>query len=108
MVMAVGACCFGVTVGYLTYRSLVRTRKTAVTDIVTVVGAIGGAAVTGLFDPHQGDAFGWYSIGLLAGLAAFFLLFLSLNGRKKTAAVMGAADLGDLDAGAPMSDGPQR
>lgn len=88
-VMSAGACCFGIAIGYITYRTLARTEKTAVTDLTTVLGAVGGAAVTGLFDPQQGDAFGWYAIGLLAGLILFFLLFLALNGKEKTASVMG-------------------
>jgi hypothetical protein len=93
-VMSVGALCFGVAVGYITYRTLVRTTgKTAISDLTTVVGAVGGGAVTGLFGPASGDAFGWYSIGLLAGIAAFFLLYLALNGKSKTAAVMGAKDI---------------
>jgi hypothetical protein len=96
IVMSVGAFCFGVAVGYITYRTLVRTTKTAVSDLTTVVGAVGGGAVTGLFGPASGDAFGWYSIGLLAGIAAFFLLYLTLNGRAKTAAVMGAKDIGPV------------
>jgi hypothetical protein len=95
IVMSVGAVCFGVTVGYITYRTLVRTtNKTAISDVSTVIGAVGGGAVTGLFDPAHGDTFGWYSIGLLTGIAAFFLLYLGLNGRAKTAAVMGAKDVG--------------
>ncbi|WP_128802283.1 MULTISPECIES: hypothetical protein [unclassified Streptomyces] len=103
-VMSVGACCFGVVIGYLTYRTLVRTEKSAVTDLTTVVGAVGGGAVTGLFDPQQGDAFGWYAIGLLAGLIAFFLLFLTLNGKQQTASVMGGRSTGS--AGAAGADGP--
>ena len=58
IVMSVGAFCFGATVGYITYRTLVRTEKSNVSDIATVVGAVGGAAVTGLFDPQQSDTFG--------------------------------------------------
>jgi hypothetical protein len=116
-VMSVGAFCFGAAVGYITYRTLVRIEKSAVSDLTTVIGAIGGAAVTGLFDPHQGDAFGWYSIGLLTGIAAFFLLFLKLNGKAKTAVVMGARDIGrpqpppspGQDGNtAPPPTGPQR
>jgi hypothetical protein len=99
IVTSIGACCFGIAVGYITYRTLVRTTdKTAISDLATVIGAVGGAAVTGLFDPSRGDAFGWYSIGLLAGIASFFLLYLALNGRSKTAAVMGAKDLGPSES----------
>jgi hypothetical protein len=87
--MSVGAACFGLAVGFITYRTLARTTdKTAITDLTAVIGAIGGGAVTGLFNPQHGDLFGWYSIGLASGLAVFFLLYLALNGRARTAAVM--------------------
>ncbi|MBK3562678.1 hypothetical protein [Streptomyces sp. MBT62] len=93
-VMSTGACCFGLAIGYITYRTLARSEKAAVTDLTTVVGAVGGAAVTGLFDPQQGDAFGWYAIGLLAGMILFFLLFWKLNGTKTTASIMGGKTIG--------------
>ncbi len=101
IVMSVGAFCFGAAVGYITYRTLVRTEKSNVSDIATVVGAVGGAAVTGLFDPQHGDTFGWYSIGLITGIAAFFLLFLVLNGTAKTATAMGARDIGRTNPALP-------
>jgi len=88
-VMAVGAVCFGVSVGFVTYRTLVRTTdRAAITDIAAVIATVGGAAVTGLFDPKKTDLFGWYSIGLLAGIAVFFILYLIMNGKKATAKVM--------------------
>jgi hypothetical protein len=74
-------------VGYLTCRSLVRTAVNAsVAVAAAVVGAIGGAAVTGLFAT---SVFAWYSIGLLAGMAVFFAVFGRLNGRHRLAAVLG-------------------
>jgi hypothetical protein len=96
--MSVGALCFGVAVGYITYRTLVRAERTAVSDLATVLTAVGGGAVTGLFDPQEGDAFGWYSIGLLAGMAVFFLLFLAMNGKAATAVFMGAPNIGHTHA----------
>ena len=88
-VMVVGAVCFGVTVGFITYRALVRTTdRAAVSDIAAVIRAVAGGAVTGLFNPEQTDLFGWYSIGLVAGVAVFFLLYLMMNGRADTAKVM--------------------
>jgi hypothetical protein len=90
LVMTIGAVLFGAVVGFITYRTLVRTTdKAAISDLGAVVGVIGGGAVTGLFDPHTSDLFGWYAIGLAAGLAAYFLLFALLNGLDKTAKVMG-------------------
>jgi len=94
-VTSVGAVCFGVTVGYVTYRTLVRTtEKTAIGDLATVIGAIGGAAVTAIFDPKRTDLFAWYSIGLLVGLVLFFFGFLWLNGKQELAKVMSAPDRG--------------
>ena len=63
--------------------------KASISDLGAVVSAIGGAAVTVLFNPRQGDLFGWYSIGLVAGLAAFFLCHLAVNGRERTQQIMG-------------------
>jgi O-antigen/teichoic acid export membrane protein len=89
-VMALGAVCFGFVVGYITYRTLARTaEKAVVTDLTVVVSVIGGAAVTGLFNPDHGDLFGWYAIGLVIGLAAFLVLHLVLSGRESTINVMG-------------------
>jgi hypothetical protein len=84
----VGAVCFGIAVGYLIYRTLVRTtEKAAISALAAVVGAVGGAAVTGLFAPGT-SLFAWYSIGLLAGMAVFFAIFARLNGLQRLATVL--------------------
>lgn len=84
----VGAACFGIAVGYITYRRLVRTTdKAALSDLIAVVGVIGGAAVTGLFAPGTA-LFAWYSIGLLAGMALFFAILGRFNGLQHLATVM--------------------
>ena len=86
-----GAICFGVVVGWITYRTLVRrTGAVALSDIATVIGAIGGGAVVSLFNNEQ--LFGLYSIGLTGGFFAYLLIFFALNGRRKTADVMGDGD----------------
>jgi hypothetical protein len=83
-----GACCFGIVIGYVTYRTLARsTDRAAISDLAAVVGAVGGAVITGLF-PAGSTLFAWYSIGLLGGMAAFFVIFGRLNGKKKLAAMM--------------------
>ena len=77
----VGAACFGIAVGYLVYRTLVRSAVNALVFVLAAVAAvIGGAAVTGLF--------AWYSIGLLAGMAVFFAIFGRVNGLQHLAAVL--------------------
>jgi hypothetical protein len=104
--MATGALLFGVSVGFIAYRTLIRTTdKAAISDLATVVAVIGGGAVTGLFNPKDSDLFGWYSIGLAIGIAAFFLVFLALNGVRETAKVMSGRTMtvGGDGPGAPKA-----
>jgi hypothetical protein len=89
-VITIGAVCFGIVIGYITYRTLARSEKASVSDIAAVVAAVGGGTVTTLFDRNGTDAFGWYSIGLLAGMAVYLGLSLIIRGRKETAMVMTA------------------
>ena len=88
----IGSLFFGLVVGYITYRVLARTTdRAAVTDLAAVVGAVGGGAVTGLFDPGSG-MFAMYAIGLAAGMIAYAVLFGWLNGRTELAKVLGGSD----------------
>lgn len=61
-----GALAFGLVIGWVTSGILRRSKREALTDISTVIGALGGAAITGLFSQKTG-AFGIYSIGLALG-----------------------------------------
>jgi uncharacterized membrane protein YeaQ/YmgE (transglycosylase-associated protein family) len=84
----VGALLFGVVVGWITYRTLVRRSGPAdISDIATVIGAVGGGAVVGLFDSKH--LFGLYSIGLAIGFFGYLLVFFLINGRRQTGDVMG-------------------
>ena len=68
-----GALCFGIVIGWVTYRTLRRTQETvALSNIATVIGAVGGAAVTALFDTKE--LFAWYCIGLAGGFFAYLIL----------------------------------
>ncbi len=87
-VMAVGAASFGADVGYVTYRTLIRTEKSSITDLGAVVSVIGGGAVTGLFNPDHSDLFGWYSIGLASGMIVYWVVFRLMNTKKATAQAM--------------------
>ena len=100
-----GALVFGLVVGYLTYRTLVRTEHAAITDLTAIIAAIGGGAVTQLFAPSS-SAFAWYAIGLGIGMALFFTLFWKLNGRTELAKVMIS---GTTTVGEPLAEesGPQ-
>jgi hypothetical protein len=92
-VMNIGAAAFGFTVGYLTYRTLIRAGTAKVTDLTVIVGALGGAAVTSLFNPAHGDLFGYYAIGLTVGLFSYLALFRKTHTKAETAKVLGAADI---------------
>jgi hypothetical protein len=72
-VASVGAVCFGIVIGWVTYRTLRRTTDAVkLSDIASVIGAVGGAAVTALFDTD--DLFGWYCIGLAGGFFGYLVL----------------------------------
>ena len=72
-VASFGAVCFGVVIGWVTYRTLRRTADAVkLSDIASVTGAVGGAAVTALFDTDR--LFGWYCIGLAGGFFGYLAL----------------------------------
>jgi hypothetical protein len=78
-----GALCFGLVIGWVTYRTLRRrTDAPMLSDISGVIAAVGGAGVTALFkDPHL---FGCYSIGLAIGFFTYFLIGLWISGPEET------------------------
>jgi hypothetical protein len=71
-------------VGWVTYRTLRRQEGvTALSDIATVIAAVGGGAVTAIFKSE--DLFGSYSIGLLVGFGVYYILgLIFLKGDAKT------------------------
>jgi|SRR5829696_995699 len=73
LVSAFGAWCFGVVVGWITYRTLVRKEGGAnISDIAAVVAAVGGGVITNLFVAGT-LLFGWYSIGLTVGFFGYLI-----------------------------------
>lgn len=93
IVISTGAVCFGVVAGYITHRTLIRQSTGAqISDLAAVLAAVGGGVVAGLF-PVDGksDSFGWYSIGLLAGLVVYFVNFRIHHSREETGEVLGDA-----------------
>lgn len=105
----VGALVFGIVVGAITYRTLVRTvDKTAVGDLTSVLAAIGGGVVTSLYGADA-NSFAWYAIGLAIGIVSYFLVFWKFNGSKATAAVMGEDTIisGGAATGAEPTSGPK-
>lgn len=71
-----GALCFGLVVGWVTYRSLRRTADAGLSNIASVIGAVGGAAVTALFNTKE--LFAWYCIGLAIGFFVYLITAATL------------------------------
>jgi O-antigen/teichoic acid export membrane protein len=83
-----GAICFGLVIGWVTYRTLRRKQDaTGLSDISAVIAAVGGAGVTALFKDPQ--LFGGYCIGLAIGFFAYFILALILYGKDTVGDFMG-------------------
>ena len=77
----VGSFCFGLVVGWVTYRTLRRKQEgAAISDIAAVIGAIGGAGITTLFGAQE--LFSSYCIGLSVGFFGYFIVGIII-GRGK-------------------------
>jgi hypothetical protein len=77
----IGAVCFGPVVGWVTYRTLARRADgVSLSDIATVIGAVGGAAVVTIFNDKQ--LFGLYSIGLAVGFFGYLIAYVTLSVRS--------------------------
>lgn len=94
----IGAACFGLVMGWITYRTLRRSSATAVSDVASVIGAVGGAAVLGIFE--RGDSFAYYAIGLAAGFFLYLLVNLGIDSQG-TKTWMGGGDETYPDGGRP-------
>jgi len=79
----IGAGCFGAILGwYLYYINRYRTGLVDFGDIITILGAIGGAAVLALF-PSGSDLFGAYGIGLAIGFFGYYFILLGMVARSE-------------------------
>ena len=77
-----GAGGFGAIIGwYVYYINRYRRGDVQLTDLVTVVGVLGGGAVLALF-PARTDLFGAYGIGLFGGFFGYLLLLILLVARS--------------------------
>lgn len=77
----IGAGLFGLVIGWVTYRTLRRSKDGAsISDIAAVVGAVGGAAVTSLFNVPM--LFSFYAVGLAVGFFGYLISAAILEGRK--------------------------
>jgi len=103
-----GALAFGLVVGWVTYRTLRRTKTSGLSDIATVIGAVGGAAVVTLF-PEGSVAFGAYGIGLAIGFFVYFIISLILAGKMGTLSTVGewlGEEPGSSHRSSSRGDGP--
>lgn len=75
-----GAACFGALIGwYVYYINRHRRDDVQLSDLVTLLGVIGGTAVLALF-PARSALFGAYGVGLAAGFFGYFLVLVFLVG----------------------------
>jgi len=81
-ISGLGACLFGLFLGWVFYRTLrLKAGASVLAEIAPIIGTLGGAAVLALF---KSDAlFGWYAIGLVIGFFAYFALDLLLYGKQE-------------------------
>lgn len=78
VIQLLGSGSFGVVVGwYVYYINRYRKGDVQISDLVTLIGVIGGAAVLALF-PTKTDLFGAYGIGLAIGFFAYFIVLIVL------------------------------
>ena len=72
-----GAFAFGTVLGWFLYfTNRYRKGDTQLADIATLLGVIGGGAVTALFGDAKTTLFGAYGIGLAVGFFAYFLVLV--------------------------------
>lgn len=81
-IQLLGAGGFGCLIGwYIYYINRYRTDDVQLSDLVTLIGAIGGSAVLKLFE-QETDLFGAYGIGLFLGFFGYFLVLVFWVGRS--------------------------
>jgi len=83
-----GAFWFGIVIGFITYRTLRHKKESGISDIATVIGAVGGGAVLALF-PADSTRFDFYGIGLAVGFFLYLAISLALTGSKATGEFLG-------------------
>ena len=72
-----GAFAFGTVLGWFLYfTNRYRRGETQLSDVATLIGVIGGGAVTALFGDAGTALFGAYGVGLAAGFFAYFVVLV--------------------------------
>ena len=83
LLQVLGAFCFGAVIGWFTYFTNRYRREVSLTDIATIIGALGGAAILALFRPRT-DLFGAYGFGLAVGFFGYFIVLLLMVAQSET------------------------
>lgn len=82
-IATVGAAGFGCIIGWLIYYiNRYRRGDVQFSDLTTIIGIVGGAAVTALFGDGDKALFGAYGIGLFVGFFGYFIALLVFVGRS--------------------------
>jgi hypothetical protein len=103
-----GAFGFGLILGWFLYFvNRYRTGTIQLSDITTVIGALGGAAVLSLF-PAGTELFGAYGVGLAAGFFGYFLVLVILVVRSPNFDADWFLDARRRDPGDGFGYDPQR
>jgi hypothetical protein len=77
-IQLLGAGGFGLLIGwYVYYINRFRKGDVQMTDLVTLIGVIGGGSVTALFEART-DLFGAYGIGVALGFFSYFLVLVGM------------------------------
>lgn len=77
-----GAFGFGLLIGwYVYYINRYRKSEVQLSDLVTLIGVLGGGAVLVIF-PAKSDLFGAYGIGLATGYFLYFFVLVILVSRS--------------------------
>jgi uncharacterized membrane protein YeaQ/YmgE (transglycosylase-associated protein family) len=71
--LIISSICFGLVIGWVTYRTLRRNQTNGLSDVATILGAVGGAAITTLF-PSGTEMFSYYCIGLAIGFFTYLIV----------------------------------
>ncbi len=83
LIQLLGAGGFGVILGwYVYYINRYRKADVQLSDLVTLVGVLGGSAIMAIF-PARTDLFGAYGIGLCLGFFGYLIVLSMLVRRSK-------------------------
>ena len=82
-IQILGGMGFGILIGwYVYYINRHRKAEIQLSDLVTLIGVLGGGAILAIF-PAGSDLFGAYGVGLFLGFFGYFLVLIVLTAMSK-------------------------